>query len=182
MSIDFRRTHRALFRATAEPSFVDVPRLPFLMVDGVGDPATSLAYRSAVEALYRTAYRVRAAHKATGLVYTVPPLQGLWQDVGDGTGDRSSWRWTMMIMQPSTVDPGLVDGGEVRLEWFTEGLSAQILHIGRYQEETPTIHRLLDHIGSQGRTVTGRHHEIYLSDNRRTAPDRLRTIIRYGVH
>ena len=181
MTIDFKKTHRVLYTATAKPSFVDVPELPFLMVDGTGDPREA-AYRTAVEALYGTAYRIRFALKKTGLVYTVPPLQGLWTDVGDGLGDRSAWKWTMLLMQPPEVTGELLgDAGPVRLTRFREGASAQVLHVGPYHEETATISRLLEHVRDHGRRATGRHHEIYLSNPSRTAPDKLKTIIRYGV-
>ncbi|GGM87464.1 GyrI-like domain-containing protein [Dactylosporangium sucinum] len=180
MSIDLRKLHRPLYTAGAEPGFVDVPPLPFLMVDGAGDPSGD-GYRDAVERLYRAAYRVRGVLKAAGVVHTVPPLQGLWTGVGDGRGDRAGWRWTMLLQLPAEATAQMQDVDGVRVETFAEGPSVQVLHVGPYAEETPAIERLLAFAARHERAVTGVHHEIYLSDPRRTAPERLRTIIRYGV-
>jgi hypothetical protein len=181
MTIDFKKTHRELYTAAAIPSFVDVPELPFLMVDGVGDPREP-AYQVAVGALYGAAYRIRSVLKKAGMVYTVPPLQGLWGNAGDGLGDRSAWTWTMLLMQPPEVTGDMVgDAGAVRLARFQEGRSVQVLHIGPYHEETAAVGRLLDHVREHGCSATGRHHEIYLSNPARTAPDKLKTIIRYAV-
>ncbi|WP_238011754.1 GyrI-like domain-containing protein [Dactylosporangium sp. AC04546] len=179
-TLDLRKLHRPLYTAGAEPEFVDVPPLPFLMVDGAGDPAGE-AYLDAVGRLYKAAYRVRAVLKAAGTVYSVPPLQGLWTDVGDGRGDRSAWKWTMLLQQPAGADAAMQDVEGVRFETFTEGPSVHVLHVGPYAQETPAIERLLAFAARHDRAVTGTHHEIYLSDPRRTAPERLRTIIRYGV-
>ncbi|GAA0448974.1 hypothetical protein Ade02nite_57820 [Paractinoplanes deccanensis] len=170
-----------LFTARTSPAFVDVPALAYLMVDGAGDP-NGPAYVDAVQRLYRTAYRIRAVFKARGEVYKVPPLEGLWTDVGDGLGDRTGWKWTMMLLLPLGAPPSPVEmPAGVRLETFEEGPSVQVLHVGPYNRETAAIGRLLAFAREHGREVTGRHHEIYLSDPRRTAPERLRTIIRYGV-
>ncbi|XVV16428.1 GyrI-like domain-containing protein [Actinoplanes sp. CA-131856] len=175
-----KRAHRELFTAKATPAFVDVPALPYLMVDGAGDP-NGAGYEDAVQRLYRTAYRVRAVFKARGEVYSVPPLEGLWTGVGDGLGDRSGWKWTMMLLQPPGATADMIEAPGVRLETFEEGPSVQVLHVGPYREETEAIHRLLAFAGEHGREVTGRHHEIYLSDPRRTAGEKLKTILRYGV-
>lgn len=179
--------------------FVDVPEMGFLMVDGHGDPNTSSAYREAVEALYATAYAVRAvARTRLGRVHTVAPLEGLWsaQDMEVfRTRDKSAWDWTMMIAQPDWITVEVVDLalaaaqkkrlpalGRLRFERFTEGRSVQILHLGPYDDEGPTLARLHDEfLPVNGLVPTGRHHEIYLSDARKTEPAKLKTILRQPV-
>jgi len=199
--IDLKKEFKALYSASGRTvEFVDVPSMNFLMVDGKGDPATARAYQQAVEALYSVAYTVKFAVKksAAGIDYVVPPLQGLWwaDDMRDFvTGNRDNWRWTMMIMQPewvtaATVAAGIETAGRkkdlpalplLRFDSYAEGRAAQVLHIGPYAEEGPTIRRLHDRIAEQGLELRGRHHEIYLSDPRRTDPARLKTIIRQPV-
>ncbi len=178
---------------------VDVPETAFLMVDGHGDPNTSSAYREAVQALYTTSYAVRAVVRSDlGRVHTVAPLEGLWsaEDLEVfRTRDKGAWDWTMMIAQPDYVTPEMVDTalavaqrkqlpalGLLRLERFTEGSSVQILHVGAYDDEGPTLARLHDeYLPANALAPTGRHHEIYLSDPRRTEPARLKTILRQPV-
>ncbi|SDY83451.1 hypothetical protein SAMN05661080_04752 [Modestobacter sp. DSM 44400] len=172
----------------------------FLMVDGHGDPNTSVARREAVEALYAASYAVPAVGKKTlGRVHTVAPLEGLWSaedlDVFR-TRDESAWDWTLMIAQPDWTTLAIVDDalavaqkkkqlpalGLVRFERYTEGRSAQILHIGSYDDEGPPLQRLHgEFLPVDGLAPVGRHHEIYLSDARKTEPAKLRTILRQPV-
>jgi hypothetical protein len=189
-----------LYRASAQPAFVDVPELPFLAVDGAGDPNTAPAYTEAVQALYSVAYTLRFALKRRpdGVDAPVLPLGGLWwaPDLSAFlTGERDEWRWTMLIRQPEQVGAhdvaeavaeaqrkkGLPGLDRVRFQRFAEGHAAQVLHIGPYSAEGPTIERLHAFIAEQGCRLTGEHHEIYLGDPRRAAPERLRTIIRQPV-
>lgn len=180
---------------------IDVPEMGFLMVDGHGDPNASLAYREAVETLHTASYAVRALAKTTlGKVHTVAPLEGLWSAADLAvfrTRDKSAWDWTMMIAQPDWAAPDLVGDALaaaqakkqmpaldlVRLERYADGRRAQILHIGPYDDEGPVLERLHDDfLPANGLApVVGRHHEIYLSDARRTDPARLRTILRQPV-
>jgi hypothetical protein len=179
---------------------VDVPELGFLMIDGHGDPNTSAGYREAVEALYTASYAVRAAAKTRlGKVHTVAPLEGLWSAADWNafrTRDKSAWDWTMMIAQPDWITRELVDEalaavarkkplpalGLIRFERYAEGRSAQILHVGSYDDEGPTLQRLhAEFLPANGLLPTGRHHEIYLSDPRRTEPSKLRTVLRQPV-
>ena len=181
-------------------AIVDVPTLAFLMVDGHGDPNTATAYREAVEALFATSYAVRALAKARlERVHTVGPLEGLWSAADMDTfrtRDKSAWDWTMMIVQPEWITAEMVDealaaarrkadrpGLEyVRFEEYAEGRSVQILHVGSYDDEAPTLARLhAQFLPAHGLVPTGRHHEIYLSDARRTEPARLRTILRQPI-
>jgi len=188
-----------LYRATATPQIVKVPSLSFLCIDGHGDPNTSPAYAAAVQALYSVSYAAKfAIKKAGGQDFKVSPLEGLWWAEDLSTflaGDKSEWDWTMMIRQPTTVTDELVRrlAGEVadkksmpaarelRLVSFEEGDAAQVLYVGPYADEGPTIARLHEFIREHGFSFEGhghRHHEIYLGDPRRSAPEKLRTIIR----
>lgn len=188
-----------LQRAKAgRPELVDVPEIGFLMIDGRGDPAGGAAYAEAVEALYAVAYGVRFHLKREGVDFKVMPLEGRWAT--DATGDvwerRGDWQWTMMIAQPEPVTAALVESttataakrrpnpslDRVRLERFAEGTCAQLLHVGPYGEaERPSVEALHRFIAESGLTERGQHHEIYLNDPRRTAADRLRTILRHPV-
>lgn len=185
-----------LYRARATPELVEVPPLRFLCVDGHGDPNTSPAYAEAVQALYSVSYTAKfAIRKAGGDAFKVAPLEGLWWAEDPGAflvGDKSSWDWTMMIRQPEVVTAALVErfvdevaekkdlpaARRLRLEIVAEGPAAQVLYVGPYAGEGPTIAGLHDFIHEHGFALAGKHHEIYLSDPRRTAPERLRTIIR----
>ncbi len=184
---------------SADFEIVEVPPMDFLMVDGHGDPNTSTAYRDAVEALYAASYAVRSLTKTRlGMVHTVCPLEGLWSSDDLGAflrREKSAWDWTMLIAQPDWITPDLVEEalavvqkkclpalGLVRFERYPEGSSVQILHVGPYDDEAPTIERLhRDFLPANGLVPSGRHHEIYLSDPRRTAPARLKTILRQPV-
>ncbi len=195
--IDLKRELKHLYRPSAhEPQAVEVPPLNYLMIDGKGDPNRSPAYQQALEALYALAYTIKFALKKAGeMDFVVMPLESLWwSDEADSLDleNKEQWQWTAMILLPEAVtqehfaraqeevrrkkDPP--DLARVRMERLEEGLSAQILHVGPYAEEGPTIARLHQFIQAQGCQPIGRHHEIYLSDPRRTDPERLKTIIR----
>ncbi|HET8844047.1 MAG TPA: GyrI-like domain-containing protein [Ktedonobacteraceae bacterium] len=195
--IDFKKQDRYLYNPPIkEAEMIDIPALPFLMIDGMGDPNTAHSYQEAVEALYNLAYGLKfQIRKEAGLDYTVMPLEGLWwtPDMRDFSVDHKElWHWTLLIRQPHEVSqahlelarshaaskkpsPALV---KLRLEIFHEGLAAQIMHIGPYSTEAPTVARLHTFIEEQGYTFTQKHHEIYLSDPRRADPTRMRTILR----
>jgi hypothetical protein len=191
-----------LYRARRTPELIEIPELSFLMINGHGDPNHSERYQQAVQALYAVSYALKfALKKQCGLSYRVGPLEGLWwaQDMTEFSVQRKGdWDWTMMIRQPTEVTPELAAttarqvaaakqlpvARELRLERFCEGPAAQVLHLGPYSAEAPTIAALHAFLHAQGRSFDGRrhkHHEIYLSDPRRTAPVRLRTIIRQPV-
>ncbi len=178
---------------------VDVPEMWFLTVDGHGDPNVSAAYAEAVQTLFSVAYAVRAITKSElGRVHTVGPLEGLWSAEDPRafvTRDKAAWDWTMMISQPPWVTPEIVaqaiDRSRrkvlaaldlLRFGPYAEGRCVQILHLGSYDAEAPVLARLHDEwMPAHGLTFAGRHHEIYLSDPRRTEPARLRTVLRQPV-
>ncbi len=195
--IDLKKDLKHLYSPSAkEVVQVQVPTFQFLMIDGEGDPNTSPNYAAAVEALFSVSYTAKFKVKkgAQGIDYAVMPLEGLWwaDDLSAFvTNDRSKWRWTMMILQPDFVEAGVIHEAiadvkrkkalpaldELRLERFTEGLCAQTLHIGPFTDEGPTIQRVHDFISARS-GLTGKHHEIYLSDIRRADPAKWKTIIR----
>jgi len=173
---------------------VDVPAMQYLMIDGHGDPNTSTAYAAAIEALYSTSYGCRFAAKSLlGRVHTVGPLEALWwaEDPADFVARRkAAWSWTAMIAQPEWITQEMVDAvlakkpvaSSIRLETLFEGRSLQVLHVGSYDDEAPTLARLHDeYMPANGVTFNGHHHEIYLSDARRVEPARLRTVLRQPV-
>jgi hypothetical protein len=194
--IDLKKELKPLYQPTAKVvTPVDVPEFQFLMIDGRGDPNTSRDYAEAVAALFSVSYTAKfALKKAKGTDYAVMPLEGLWwsDDMSTFiTNDRTRWQWTMMILQPDFLDAVAIESAiaevtrkkplpalrQLRLERFTEGLCAQTLHIGPFTEEGPTIQRVHEFIEQRG-SLAGKHHEIYLSDIRRAAPAKWKTIIR----
>lgn len=171
----------------------------FAMVDGRGDPNVSPDYQKAVQWLYSVSYGLKfMSKKEPGRDYAVPPLEGLWwaEDMGTFLSrDKAAWSWTMMIMQPDWITQEMFSAaiekagkklGEVppslRLAPYDEGLSVQIMHIGPYDDEGPVIARLHgEFLPQNGLVETGHHHEIYLSDPRKTAPEKLKTVLRQPV-
>jgi hypothetical protein len=198
--IDFKTTLKALYNPSPRAFVtIDVPVLQFVKVDGEGDPNINPSYRAAVEWLYGTSYAMKFAAKAEiGRDYVVPPLEGLWwaDDPASFVARRKDeWRWTMMILAPDFVTPAMVEAAvaktatklgdpppSLRIEAYAEGLAFQTLHVGSYDDEGPVLARLHGEImPAAGMTFNGPHHEIYLSDPRKTVPSKLRTILRQPV-
>jgi hypothetical protein len=198
-TLDLRKLLKPYFSASAAPALLEVPEFSYLMIDGKGNPGTSPDYMAAVQALYSLAYTLKFSLKKTAEVdYPVMALEGLWwaDDMASFVqGDRDNWRWTMMILQPEIVSPqGLLSAkaeverkkpglplSAVRLEKFAEGRCAQLMHIGPYAAEGPNIARLHEFVAEKGLQLRGKHHELYLGDPNRTAPENLRTILRQPV-
>jgi hypothetical protein len=199
--VDLRRDLKHLYNpSTKAVALVDVPPMNFLMLDGSGDPNTSPDYVAAIEALFTLSYalKFRVKQSPDGVDYAVMPLEGLWW-VDDPSQfsmrDKGAWQWTAMIMQPPYVTAALVAEmvaetqkrkglaalEKIRFAEYPEGLTAQIMHIGPYAAEEPTIARLHGFIAENGYTPRGKHHEIYLKDGRRTAPEKLQTVVRQPV-
>ncbi len=199
--VDFKKEYKVLFSPPREFVFLEVPEMQFLMVDGHGDPNVAQEYQEAVEALYAVAYKIKfASKKQLGRDYVVPPLEGLWwaEDMGAFTTarDKSKWDWTMMIMTPEWISQEMyADAVEqvrqgkhpaalekVRLERYNEGLSVQIMHIGSYDDEGPTLMKMHNEfLPENGYVENGKHHEIYLGDPRKLAPEKLKTVLRQPV-
>ncbi len=196
---DFKKELKHLYGPSAKNfTVVDVPPMNFLMIDAHGDPNDNPAFQEGMEALYGMAYTIKFALKPQGIEFVVPPPEGLWwmEDMSEfslETKDR--WQWTMMIMQPDEVTQEIVDAAqgelankkdppalsELRYERYDEGLSVQIMYLGAYADEGPTIARMHEFIRENGYDFNGKHHEIYLGDPRRTAPEKLKTVIRQPV-
>ena len=195
--LDLKHEYKTLYNPSAKTfSVVTVPAFSFLMIDGQGDPNVSQSYSDAVQALYTLAYTLKFHLKKTGGAdYGVMPLEGLWwvDDMSQfTTHDKAAWQWTMMLMQPDFISDALVQQARelafkkkplaalerIRFETFEEGLSAQILYYGAYADEGPTIAKLHTFIHESGHELRGKHHEIYLGDPRKTAPAKLKTVIR----
>ncbi|KFG08523.1 MULTISPECIES: GyrI-like domain-containing protein [Streptomyces] len=198
---DVKRALKAYYAPkNTDWELVDVSELRYLAVDGHGDPNTATAYRHAVEALYAVAYTVKfTSRRELGEDFVVGPLEGLWwaDDMDDFLARRKdNWRWRMLINVPGWITDLMIEEaraaalakkdrpalGDVRPETLREGTSAQVLHIGSYDDETPVLTRLhRDYLPAHGLREAGLHHEIYLSDPRRTDPARLRTVLRQPV-
>ena len=199
--LDFKKQLKELYSPSKEEfTVIDVPSMNFLMIDGHGDPNTAQAYQDAVEALYGVAYKLKfMSKKEQGMDYVVPPLEGLWwaDDMETFTTrrDKSTWDWTMMILQPEWITKDMVEDAVrqvdkqkdlpavsgLRLEAYHEGLTVQIPHIGSYDQEGPTIARMHAFALEDGYELAGKHHEIYLSDPRRVAPEKLKTVLRQPI-
>ena len=206
--IDYKKAEKHLY-LPKKPAIVDVPEMIFFAVEGRGDPNTSPAYREALELLYAFSFTVKMSKMSGGapegyFEYVVPPLEGLWWTDGPGfdgraLADKSQFRWVSLIRQPEFVTelvfdwarealakkkPGL-DTSKVRYWRWREGLCAHVLHLGPYDAEGASIDALDAFIAEQGYALDfseeRRHHEIYLCDPRRTAPEKLRTVIRHPV-
>ncbi len=198
-TIDVKKLYKALYNPPSKaPVLIDVPPLDYLMIDGQGDPSGP-AFAEATQALYSAAYTLKfMIQKEIGVKYSVPAMSALWwaDDMADFLhANRDNWKWTAMIMQPVAVTPeqlsrALIDAAHkrdvpalarLRLEHFEEGLAAQIMHLGPYSAEPPTIVRLHAFIHDQGYVPRGKHHEVYLSDPRRVAPEKMKTVIRQPI-
>lgn len=196
--IDCKKQFKHLYGpSTKEIVCVDVPAMNFLMVDGEGDPNTSQSFSDAIEALYPVSYTLKFMVKKGPLVidYGVMPLEAVWwsDDMTEfSTGNKDAWKWTLMIMQPEFITREMVKEAMVevakkkkpvslslvRFDAFREGKAAQTLYIGPFSEEGPTIEKVHLFIAENGSQRVGKHHEIYLSDPRRTAPEKWKTIVR----
>ena len=204
MPIDFKKEQKELYQPKTVPSIVDVPEMNFIAIDGKGDPNTSEEYAVAVQTLYGLSYTIKMSNKAV-MEYVVPPLEGFWsaQDdfIGGGAAitDKSKFVWTMLIRQPDFVTAEVfetaktalakkkpnLDTTKARLERITEGLCVQVMHVGAYDDEPATIAAIDRYAVENGYALDmegdRRHHEIYISDPRKSAPEKLKTVIRHPI-
>ena len=205
--IDYKKTQKDFYFPKTAPSVIEVPEMVFIMVDGEGDPNTSESYQTALEILYGLSYSIKMSKKGAAspsgyFEYVVPPLEGLWWFKDGGETDvskKNEYCWTSMIRQPEFVNAEVFEAAKTalskkkpglaleraRLELFTEGLCAQVMHIGAYDDEPATIAGLYKFVEDSGYLVdlseTRRHHEIYLGDPRKIAPEKRKTVIRYPI-
>jgi len=208
-AFDFKKEYKDLYLPKVKPGVIDVPPMVYVMVDGKGNPNTSTEYKSALEILYGISYSIKMSKMSKTqpegyFDYVVPPLEGLWwgeDGYFDGVNitDKDKLYWTSMIRQPEFVTKEVFETAKqalskkkpeldlslVRLVSFSEGLCAQIMHIGSYDDEPATIAILEKFITESGYTndisANRKHHEIYLSDPRKTAPEKLKTVIRHPI-
>lgn len=201
MKTDLKKEIPTYKAAKGRFEIIRVPSMQFLMLDGHGDPNTSTAYADALATLYPVAYSLKFhSKKQLDRDYVVPPLEALWwsddMETFTASRDKSRWEWTVMLMVPEWLSNGDVASGvesvadgksapsldRLRFEVLDEGLSVQTLHIGSYEDEAPVLAAMHhDFIPAHGLVMTGRHHEIYLSDPRRVDTSKLRTILRQPV-
>ena len=202
--IDYKKTQKELYLPKTTPSVIDVPRMTFITVDGKGNPNTSDEYAAAVELLYGLSYVIKMGSKSI-LEYVVPPLEGLWSVDDDFKGggaainDKSKFIWTMMIRQADFVTEDILETAKIslakkkpnldiskaKLETITEGICVQVMHIGSYDDEPATVAKL-DGFAIQNGYVLDineirRHHEIYISDPRKVAAEKLKTVLRHPI-
>ncbi|MDW5548745.1 GyrI-like domain-containing protein [Methanosarcina sp.] len=200
--IDLKKENKELYNPSAkEVSIVDVPEMSFLMIDGEGDPNISQEYQDSIEALFSVSYKVKfISKKENSQDYVVMPLEGLWwvENPKEFTvQDKSCWKWTAMIRQPDFITKDVIKEAvqevekkkklpafsRIKFQRLHEGLSSQIMHIGPYSQEGPTVKKLHNFIEEKGYEFNGslpgeKHHEIYISNTLRTKPEKLKTIIR----
>lgn len=189
------------YKAKNQPAVVEIPSLRYLQIDGTGDPNTSMEYKEAIEALFSVSYTLKFMVKKSTMEidYGVMPLEGLWwaDDMNDFmTKDRTHWKWTAMILQPGFITEAhfhdalekvatkkkLPAPGKIRFKNFEEGKCVQVLHTGPFSAEGPVIQNLHAFAAEQGLSLRGKHHEIYLNDFRKIAPEKMKTILRQPVN
>ncbi|KAA3639208.1 MAG: hypothetical protein DWP92_04985 [Armatimonadetes bacterium] len=197
--VDFKKALKHLYQPSENDfSLVDVPVMQFIRIDGSGSPESE-SFEEAIGWLYATSYPIKFSSKTDlDRDYVVPPLEALWwaDDMSAfTTNDRDAWFWTAMIMQPDWITAKMFNKvvkqassklgsppDTLRFELFAEGLSVQILHVGPYADEAPTVARLHnEYLPDNGLVENGHHHEIYLSDPLRSSPEKLKTVIRQPV-
>lgn len=209
MAFDYKKEYKEYYSPPRKPELIVIPEMRFLAVRGTGNPnAPEGAYQQAIAQLYAAAYTLRMSQKSGKEIegffeYVVPPLEGLWQQSGTENGlldysRKDDFTWIAMIRQPDFVTEADVQWAvteaerkkklscaDVALFTYDEGLCAQILHCGSYDSEPETLEQMKQYIMEQGcaedHSDTRLHHEIYLSDPRRTIPEKLKTVIRIPV-
>lgn len=207
--LDYKKEYKELYQPKTKPSIIEVPEMIFIAIEGEGNPNSCPEYKAAIEVLYGLSYAIKMSKKngtqpAGYFEYVVPPLEGVWQVDGvdfDGMNvtDKDKFKWISMIRQPEFVTEEVfeqaklvlkkkkpaLDLSKARLMKMTEGLCVQIMHKGSYDDEPASIEqmkRFLDENGYIEDFSEGRfHHEIYLSDPRKSSPDRLKTVIRHPI-
>lgn len=197
---DYKKIHKEFYTATSKPKLLVVPEFKYITISGEGNPNTSEMFSNAVQTLYPIAYTLKFMIKKgktalTPCDYNIMPLEGQWwaDDMENFiTRNKDSWKWKIQLFMPDFITEDLLDEAKnavkkkndlemlplVTFEKIADGPSAQIMHIGSFDSEYPTIKTLHDFIENNGKKLSGLHREIYLSDFRKTAPERLKTIIR----
>ena len=207
MAFDFKKEYKEFYMSKSVPEIVTVPKANYIAVRGMGDPnQEGGAYQSAVSILYAVAYTLKMSYKTDYRIegffeYVVPPLEGFWWQEGiDGIdyGDKSTFHWISVIRLPEFVtkkdfDWAVEEAARKKkldcslAEFLTieEGLCVQIMHIGPFDHEPSTVALMDQYIAENGyandMNENRLHHEIYLSDARKAAPEKWKTIIRHPI-
>jgi len=197
--LDLKKKLKNFYRPSTEPEIITLPKYKYLAIDGKGDPNTAEEYKSAIETLFPVAYKMKfICKKELEKDFVVMSLEGLWWTKimeEFSIDDKSNWLWTSLIMQPDFITDEIFERAvnevkekkdlssidKIRLITVEEGKAVQLMHIGPYSAEGPNIQKIHAFIKEQGGKFDGltqKHHEIYLSDFRRVAPEKLKTIIR----
>lgn len=204
--LDYKKEYKDLYMPKNKPALIKIPSMNFIMVDGSGDPNNNPVFEEAVELLYGLSYTIKMSNKKGNqpegyFEYVVPPLEGLWGIDGNefSLEKRDNWKWTLMIRQPEFVTEEFFKWAcseiakkkkelnieKARFEAFEEGLCVQMMHIGPYSTEPETVKSMDEFIKQEGLkdgvVITGRHHEIYLSDPRKAKPETMKTVLRHPV-
>ena len=195
--LDLKKEYASYYKAGKEPQLVDLDEGKFLSLSGIGAPEDEL-FQKSIETIYPVAYTVKKNYKQLGKDFVVPKLECFWwveSDLPIGETPRKEWFWELLIQMPEYVDTLKVDdaisevikkknislANEVYLKKINEGQAVQMMHIGSYEEEQATIENIFEYMAMKNLELNGHHHEIYISDPRKTAQEKLRTIIRYAV-
>ncbi|UYQ93168.1 GyrI-like domain-containing protein [Chitinophaga horti] len=196
-NLDLVKTNQRYYKAAARPELVTIPTGRFLTINGQGDP-DGPSFPPTVSALYTVAYSIRALHKLQGQLFTVPKLEGLWWinvNRPFETVSRDEWYWKLLIQMPPFVSPAdfrqaaalatqkkpQLKIAEVQFETIEEGLSVQMLHVGPYADEPATVAKMREYMDAHNVVQHGLHHEIYLTQPGKAAPEKMRTILRFPV-
>jgi hypothetical protein len=196
--LEYKALYKGLISPKRTSEIVQVPAMQFLMVDGIGDPNGSSEFADAISALYGIAYGIKFGRKKSGETpdFSLGPIEALWSANGAlQIADRATWQWTLMLWVPEFLTPESVGLRiaeliekkpnpalkSVSLQTLEEGTSVQVMHIGPYSDEWPTIDAMHKFALEQGYRLEGKHHELYFSDPRRTAPEKLKTILRQPI-
>ena len=199
MTLDIKEQFKQLYTAPEKtPIFVDVPEQKIISIAGTGDPYTTAEFKNAIEALFEVAHRVMFACKKLGENFSVMPLEGLWWTEGMkplSALNKDIWEWELFIVQPDFVTKEIFDGAvsetaaasnpsalsTIEFKTINEGRSVQVMRIGHFNNEALAVTAIDDFISDNGCRPNGKHHEIYLSDARKVAPEKQETIIRQPV-
>lgn len=200
--VEYKKDYKSLYVPKQSPEVIKVPSMPFLTIEGTGDPNEE-RFAQAVEALYSLSYAVKMSDKSDSVpdgyyAYTVFPLEGIWDlvDHAKPSTDKSNLKYKIMIRQPDFLtDEGferfrvqtktkkrnlLLD--RVHFEHMEDGMSCQMMHLGRFEDEPASFARMEAFCQENGWTRKSKlHREIYLSDSRKTEPDKRKTVLRFGV-
>ncbi len=195
--LDFAKEYKQYYTAKNTPAVVEFGKVPYLSIEGKGEPAGE-AFTKAVEALYPFAYGVKNICKKQGQDFAVPKLEGLWWVKSNKPAlkaPRSEWYWELLIRMPDFATSEIIKNAkeevfkkkdldlikEIKFKTINENKCVQIMHVGPYATEPETIQKIKNFIKQNGYTENGLHHEIYLSDPRKTVPEKMKTILRQPI-